>query len=154
MQFGRVRPVCPNCGFVQFDDPKVAVIAFVTWDDRVLLIQRGVDPGKGQWALPGGYVDAGEMPDEALRRELIEEVGLSIRNVALLDIFPMVGMSGATTGIVLAYAAQPSPPGLHPLCCQDDVVAAGWFGIDDLPDALAFESTHTLLDQWRETLQQ
>jgi 8-oxo-dGTP pyrophosphatase MutT (NUDIX family) len=99
------------------------------------------------------------MPEEALRRELVEEVGLAVSVDALLNIFPMAGASAAVTGIVLAYAAQPQPqsqPGPHSgllpeLCCQDDVVEAGWFGVGDLPGELAFQSTVTLLARWQDT---
>ena len=73
-RFNAVRPVCKTCGFVQFHDPKVAVIALILHEGRVLLVQRAVDPAKGKWSLPGGYMDAGEMPLEALQRELNEEV--------------------------------------------------------------------------------
>jgi len=54
-----MRSVCPSCGFVHFTDPKVAVIALVTHADKILLARRAVDPAKGKWALPGGYMDAG-----------------------------------------------------------------------------------------------
>ena len=81
-----------------FKDPKVAVIALVTSHDRMLLIRRGVNPGKGQWALPGGFMDAGEMPQEALVRELYEEVGIQVEVGELLGIFAMVGPVGHTRG--------------------------------------------------------
>ena len=83
--FQRERPTCPACGFVHFRDPKVAVIGLVTWRNRVLLIRRGVDPMKGMWSLPGGYMDAGEMPANALVRELVEEVGLHVTVDRLVD---------------------------------------------------------------------
>ncbi|MEZ4634204.1 MAG: NUDIX domain-containing protein [Caldilineaceae bacterium] len=88
-RFDQIRPCCPSCGFVQFPDPKVAVIALVIHQDRILLVQRGVDPAKGRWALPGGYMDAGEMPASALQREISEEVGLAIDMRDLLKIYPM-----------------------------------------------------------------
>ena len=57
---GRQRPVCPNCGWIYFADPKVAVAALITQENEVLLVRRTVDPQRGLWALPAGYVDAGE----------------------------------------------------------------------------------------------
>ena len=60
--FNRTRPCCAKCGFIHFRDPKVAVVAFVTFDDKLLLICRAVDPGRGMWALPGGFMDAGVRP--------------------------------------------------------------------------------------------
>lgn len=148
--FSQMRQTCPACGFVHFRDPKVAVIGLVMWDAHVLLIQRGVDPMKGKWALPGGYMDAGEMPADALARELREEVGLEIAIDELLEIFPMAGPGVFNSGIVIAYRAtilRDEPP---PLLCDDDVCEAGWFQVDEIPEELAFESTHTLLARWRE----
>jgi ADP-ribose pyrophosphatase YjhB (NUDIX family) len=149
-RYGRVRPVCEPCGFVQFRDPKVAVIAFVTCENRVLLIQRGVDPAKGLWALPGGYMDAGEMPDSALQREVREEVGISICVHHLLAIFPMAGPGVVNRGIVLAFAATPVDGSVAVLTSDDDVMDARWFAPDELPLELAFESTQSLLVQWRQ----
>ncbi|MCC6169306.1 MAG: NUDIX hydrolase [Caldilineaceae bacterium] len=151
-RFLRVRPTCPACGFVQFLDPKVAVIGMVTWYDRVLLIRRGVEPMAGSWALPGGYMDAGEMPEAALVRELQEEVGLTVQVQRLLSIYPMAGRGPNSGGIVLAYHAlvdggDSTPPAL---CCADDAREAAWLRADQLPDDLAFESTVTLLGEWQQ----
>ncbi len=150
MLFARRRATCPACGFVQFRDPKVAVIGLVTWHERVLLIRRGVDPARGKWALPGGYMDAGEMPEDALARELAEEVGLQVSIRNLLRIFPMAGPDHVARGIVLAYQAIPVTATLPALCCEDDASEAGWFTVQQLPADLAFESTHTLLADWKE----
>jgi ADP-ribose pyrophosphatase YjhB (NUDIX family) len=148
--FQKMRSVCPACGFVHFHDPKVAVIGMVTWQHHVLLIRRGVDPMKGSWALPGGYMDAGEMPAEALERELYEEVGLEVEVSELLDIFPMAGPGVFNSGIVLAYRAEVERDNPPILQCDDDVCEAAWFTVDEIPTDLAFESTLTLLAQWRE----
>ena len=151
--FNQIRPRCPDCGFIHFRDPKVAVIAFVTYNDRLLLICRAVEPAKGLWALPGGYMDADEMPREALRRELEEEVGLDVNVGRLLDIFPME--DPATTshkerrGIVLAFEAEPANDDLITLQSMDDVSAAGWFAVDELPAEIAFASTETLVTAWK-----
>jgi ADP-ribose pyrophosphatase YjhB (NUDIX family) len=150
--FHQMRSVCPECGFVHFHDPKVAVIGMVTWNHRVLLIRRGVEPMKGSWALPGGYMDAGEMPAEALVRELREEVGLDVEVNELIDIFPMAGPGVFNSGIVIAYRAtirQDEPP---LLACDDDACEAAWFHVDELPSDLAFESTFSLLAAWRNEL--
>jgi 8-oxo-dGTP diphosphatase len=146
-RFEQVRPICPACGFVHFRDPKVAVIALVIHDGRVLLVQRGVDPGKGLWALPGGYMDAGEMPTAALQRELVEEVGLAVQVKSLIKIYPMADGAGNEIGIVIAYTA--SPAGAVEISrTGDDVQAAGWFLPGEIPDTLAFESTITLINDW------
>lgn len=161
--YNQQRPVCPQCGFVHFLDPKVAVIGLVTHNQRVLLIQRAINPEKGKWALPGGYMDAGEMPDAALQRELLEEVNLAIHVTELLTIFPMVPHRAPdpqgqipervrSQGIVLAYRAQVADPAVTALVCADDACAADWFAPTDIPQNLAFESTQTLLNAWLKEL--
>jgi len=153
------RLACPGCAFIHFTDPKVAVIALVTHEDKVLLARRAVAPAKGKWTLPGGYMDAGEMPEIALQRELHEELHLAIHVVQLLDIFPMVvanannqggtNQGGINQGIVLAYHALPADGAHTMLVCDDDVSEADWFVAGATPADLAFESTHTLLERWR-----
>lgn len=149
-RFNAMRPVCSSCEFVQFHDPKVAVIGLVLHEDRALLIQRAVDPAKGKWSLPGGYMDAGEMPEEALKRELMEEVGLKAAIGELIDIFPMAGDEGARVGIVLAFRARPCASAAIPYAA-DDAQDAGWFRAEEIPVELAFESTRTLLEGWGES---
>ena len=150
MRFNALRPVCSACGFVQFPDPKVAVIALVLHQSRVLLIQRAVDPAKGKWSLPGGYMDAGEMPREALKRELLEEVGLRATIGELIEIFPMVSDEGDRIGIVLAFLGEPSASPEIPFVA-DDAQDAGWFKTDEIPAELAFESTESLLKDWTDS---
>ncbi|MGB9673441.1 MAG: NUDIX domain-containing protein, partial [Anaerolineales bacterium] len=61
-RFGKIRPVCPQCGWIYFADPKVAVATLIIQDGKVLLARRVNVPGQGQWTLPAGFVDAGEDP--------------------------------------------------------------------------------------------
>ncbi|MCS6826736.1 MAG: NUDIX hydrolase [Caldilinea sp.] len=145
---GKLRRVCPACNFIYFPDPKVAVVALIEQAGRVLLIRRAVDPARGRWALPGGYMDAGEMPKEALQREVQEEVGITIDVGDLLEIFPMVNSGGLSLGIVLAYHASPHAGAGEPTA-SDDVDRAQWFSADELPAELAFASTKELLMRWQ-----
>ncbi len=142
------RPVCPQCEFVHFLDPKVAVVGLVIHHGRVLLIQRAINPEKGRWALPGGYMDAGEMPQAALQRELMEEVNLAVSVTELIELFPMITNRAKSPGIVLAYRAMVANPDETELCCADDAADAGWFLPAEIPTDLAFESTQALLDKW------
>jgi 8-oxo-dGTP diphosphatase len=70
---------------LEYRNPALAVDAAVRRGDQVLLIQRGNEPWKGAWALPGGFVDYGENPTDAVLRELQEETGLNGRIIRLLD---------------------------------------------------------------------
>jgi 8-oxo-dGTP diphosphatase len=101
----RLLPACPGCGYIAFRDPKVVAVAVLAdGDGRVWLIRRAIDPCIGQWALPGGYVDADEHPRDAAVRECREEIGCE---VALDD---LVGVHHARVGeggvVVVAYAGS------------------------------------------------
>lgn len=85
-RFGRQRAVCPQCDWVYFADPKVAVAALILRQKKILLVQRANEPYRGFWTLPAGFVDAGEDPAEAVVRECLEETGLEMRVIALLDL--------------------------------------------------------------------
>ena len=170
--YGELRQTCPACDFVRFRDPKVSVIGVVTVEERVLMTRRAVDPQKGKWSLPGGYMDAGEMPEGALKRELMEEVGLEIEMGDLIDIFPLMIEVGDdatknannlsenkqqnqdTIGIVLAFEAWPASGQMEPLESNDDVSDSAWMSWSQLPlDNLAFESTGVLLQQWHSKIE-
>lgn len=146
--FGRIRRVCPACGFIFFREPKVAVGALVLHQDRVLLVRRAVDPERGKWALPAGYMDYDEEPIPALQREVAEETGLHVRVRRLLDVFPI--HTEYARGVILVYEAEPTQAS-QPLKAGDDSDQARWFGKEDIPwKDLAFESTREILKRWVE----
>ena len=62
---GAMRPVCPSCGRVVYYDPKIAAITIVSRGGKVLLMRRAGEPHRGLWSVPGGYVDRGEVVEEA-----------------------------------------------------------------------------------------
>ena len=86
MRFGKVRPVCPQCGWIHFVDPKVAAAVLIEQDGQVLLVRRANEPFRGLWTLPAGFINGGEDPAEAAARECLEETGLSVRVNRVLEI--------------------------------------------------------------------
>jgi len=146
---GKLRRSCPQCRFIQFPDPKVAVVALVHALGRVLLVRRGVEPARGGWALPGGYLDAGELPHEALVREVQEESGLTASAGRLLEILPMIGNHA---GLVMVYQATVilgSDGRLPEPVSADDADGAGWFAAGEIPRPVAFPSTELMLQRWQ-----
>ncbi|MFC2043288.1 NUDIX domain-containing protein [Chloroflexota bacterium] len=138
---GRQRPVCPNCGWVYFPDPKVAVAALITRKNKVLLVRRTVDPQRGLWALPAGYVDAGEDPARACERECLEETGLKVKVTGLIDVLNGQDHPNGAH-IIIIYRAEVLSGSLRP---DDDVDRADFFQHDNLPP-LAFTSTLRVLE--------
>ena len=130
------HPVCTGCGRTHFRDPKVGVGVVVQDDSRrLLLVRRGVGPGKGLWALPAGFVDADEDPRGAAAREAYEETGLVVEVGAVVDVYPTPGPGGAS--FFLAFEARVVG---GTLAAADDALDAAFFAADELPE-LAFEST-------------
>jgi len=140
-RFGRLRPVCPSCNWVYFADPKVAVALLVERGDEVLLVRRAVDPKRGMWTLPAGFVDAGENPVLAAEREILEETGLQAHVTGLIDVlFGQEHPGGAH--IVIFYRGHIDSGSMH---ADDDVDRAAFFNRNNLPP-LAFSTTRKILD--------
>ena len=133
------HPVCTGCGRTHHRDPKVGVGVVVVQDGALLLVRRGVHPGKGLWALPAGYVDAGEDPRAAAAREVQEETGLVVEVGEVVDVYPST-LTGEHRGASFFLAFTGRVVG-GTLAAADDALDAGFFGAGELPE-LAFESTH------------
>ena len=67
-KYGKSRPVCPNCGWIHFADPKVAAAVLIQKDGRVLLVRRVNEPFRGLWTLPAGFLENAETIVERLRK--------------------------------------------------------------------------------------
>lgn len=133
-----VRQVCPSCGRIHYLDPKVAACVVPERDGQVLLLQRGIPPARGKWVMPGGFVDRGETPEEAARRECLEEVGLRVELGELLGIY-----GGRNGPIVIVYESRSVRGEAEPL---DETLAIRWVDGSSLPwSDLAFPSTRESL---------
>lgn len=142
-RMGKIRPVCPNCNWIFFPDPKVAAGVVVKRDGKVLLVRRANNPRQGYWTLPVGFVDAGEDPAFAAARECCEETGLEVQIVGLVGVFSgQEHPRGAH--IIIVYQGEILRGELH---SGDDVNDAGFFGIDELPP-LAFTTTGLILKRF------
>ena len=142
--YGQERPACTRCDFIHFCDPKVAAITLIEENGRVLLSRRAMNPAKGMWTLPGGFVDCGEDPRKAAARECLEETGLHVEITGLIDLYyGQAHIEGAD--ILIVYAGQVTG---GTLSADDDVDAVGYFAGDELPE-LAFPSTTGILERWK-----
>jgi len=144
LRFGKIRPVCPDCNWVYFADPKVAAALLVEQNNHVLLVKRNNQPARGLWTLPAGFVDAGEDPARAAERECLEETGLIVQVTSLLDI--ITGLEHPRgADMVIVYRGQVKGGTLQ---AHDDADQADWFTKNDLPP-LAFEATKRVLKNFQ-----
>jgi 8-oxo-dGTP diphosphatase len=109
---------------------------------RVLIGRRKIEPRKGYWDLPGGFLEEGEAPIDGLRREFLEETGLHVEPVewvgAYVDPYDAAFVLGLTW--IVEAEGEPVP--------ADDVEELAWFGPDELPEEMAFASQNEVLRRW------
>lgn len=140
---GQERPFCVSCDRIYFPDLKVAAAVLVEQSGKILLVKRGIDPHQGFWTLPAGFVDAGEDPRVAAERECLEETGLHVSVIDLLEIISgQEHLRGAH--LVIVYRAEVERGELN---AADDAAEAAFFNPDDLPP-LAFKATKQAVDIW------
>jgi ADP-ribose pyrophosphatase YjhB (NUDIX family) len=142
--FGWIRPVCPSCGKIHFIDPKVGAGVLVSQSGRVLLVRRAVNPEKGKWTLPAGFVEGDEDPKAAAVRECLEETGLNVEITGLLDVLHGNEHRGGAS-IVIVYTGEILGGELE---ARDDADAVDFYDPNDLPP-LGFEATDKAISRWQ-----
>ena len=127
--------------------PMVTVDAIVFWIDletpKVLLIKRNNDPFKGQWAIPGGFIELDEELDHAVARELQEETGLKNVPLTQMHTFGTIGRDPRGRQITITYLGTVTGRNI-PIKGGDDASEAKWFPITTLPTNLAFDHADVL----------
>jgi ADP-ribose pyrophosphatase YjhB (NUDIX family) len=83
----RERLVCSTCGFVDYVNPKIVVGLVCSWEGRLLLCRRAIEPRVGFWTLPAGYLECGEAPEVGACREAQEEAGVDAELDQLLAVY-------------------------------------------------------------------
>jgi len=137
---GREHPVCPNCGWVVWSDPKVAALTVIPWEGGILLGKRRENPGAGRWSFPSGFVDRGEVVEEAALREAYEETGLELELTGLVGVYSEPG----NPVVVIAYATKARGGTLR---ADDDLVELQAFDPDELPE-MAFPHDTKIVRDW------
>ena len=136
------RLVCERCDFVFYLDPKVVACSIIDIKGKVVLLKRDIEPQKGKWVIPGGYVDRGEEVKAAAVRETEEECGLKIRIEGLLGVYSYPG----EIPVVIVYVARYLSGELSP---EDETLETGLFSEDQVPwQDLAFQSTADALKDY------
>ena len=109
----RERMVCADCGHVAYENPKVVVGSVVVADGRVLMCRRAIEPRKGFWTLPAGYMELGETLEEGAAREAFEEAEAVIAIDGILGVFSIARI-GQVQVIFRARFADRRAAGLRP----------------------------------------
>lgn len=89
----RTRLVCPDCGYIEYANPKVVVGAVCWWQEKILLCRRAIEPQKGLWTIPAGFLELGESTAEGALREVWEEARAHATVESLLGIYEIPRIS-------------------------------------------------------------
>lgn len=138
---------CSSCGLNSYNNPTPTVSALII-DSKgeILLGRRANDPFKGTWDIPGGFIEAGETAENALYRELNEELGVQIDSHEYLGSYTDVYESRAT--LAFFYLVRLKPGGIT---AADDVTEIKWFSLNQLPPDIKFPSIYQALAEFAQT---
>jgi ADP-ribose pyrophosphatase YjhB (NUDIX family) len=135
----RERLICPDCGFVQYENPKIVVGSVVRFEDRFLMCRRAIMPRRGFWTLPAGYLELNEAPIDGARREAWEEARARIDIDALLAVYDVPRISQ----VQLIWRATLASPDIS---AGPESLEVGLFAWDEIPwDEIAFPTVRWAL---------
>jgi len=151
--------VCSSCRFEFWQNSKPAVCALIArivgGKPQLLLCTRGIEPYKGMWDLPGGFLNNGEHPEEGLAREISEELGTSLEGRRLLtvevDEYPREDVAEEARFVLALYYVCRIGTDAR-LTPMDDVQEAEWFPLDALPDGIAFAANRRAIEIFTQSL--
>jgi ADP-ribose pyrophosphatase YjhB (NUDIX family) len=139
----RERLICGDCGYIAYENPKIVVGSVVSEGGRVLLCRRAIEPRRGFWTLPAGYMELGETTEEGAKREAWEEARARLELDGLLAIYSIARIGQ----VQIIYRAHLAEPGFAPGPESLDVRFFAW---EEIPwDELAFPSVHWSLKAWK-----
>lgn len=142
------RQVCQKCGFIFYQNSKPTSSAiFSDSKNRILLAKRKINPKKGLWDLPGGFLEEGEDPIKGLKREMKEELGINIQVGPLIGIYldDYLGSWKSKT-LNIAYKVESFEGKMTP---ADDITEIKWFSKTKIPwKKLAFPWIKSVLKDW------
>ncbi len=138
------RLVCIDCGFINYENPKIVVGAVVSWREEILLCRRAIEPREGYWTIPAGYMELHESASDGARREAWEEARARIEIDQLMAVYSIPRISQ----IQLIYRAYLADPEFEP---GPESTEVGLYRWSDIPwDDLAFPSVHWALNHFND----
>ena len=139
---GRERSICQNCGRVYYRNPIPSVVGISIINEEILLVKRGVEPDIGSWCLPGGFMELGETTEEAVIRELYEEIGLKVKPGEIITIDTTIGGFYGDV-VVIAYGIELES---KDFAAGDDALEVQYFPYDKMPN-LTFYIHKLIIDR-------
>lgn len=127
---GRDRPACPSegCGFIDFGLFSIGCGAVVIRDNRALVVQRGINPNRGAWQIPGGYVESDEQIVPAVEREVLEEAGVTAKVSDVIGVRHALGTPAANIYVVFRLQPVSGEPQFDGV----ETIGAGYFSLEEL----------------------
>ncbi len=127
---GRERPACPaeDCRFIHFGHFSIGCGAVVIRGNKALLIQRGLNPNRGDWQIPGGYVEADEVIVDAVEREVLEESGITARVTDVIGLRHAAGPPTANIYVVFRLQVISG----EPVYDGHETIGAGYFSLEEM----------------------
>jgi ADP-ribose pyrophosphatase YjhB (NUDIX family) len=145
----RERLVCPDCGHVAYENPKVIVGSVVVAGDAVLLCRRAIEPRRGFWTLPAGYLEHGESIEEGARREAWEEARADIGLEGILAVFSLSRIGQVQVIFRAHFTGSAGEPSFS---AGPESLETRLFAWDEIPwNDVAFPSVRWSLNAWRRT---
>ncbi|MGC9974072.1 MAG: NUDIX domain-containing protein [Gaiellaceae bacterium] len=143
---------CPGCGSRYYANSAPTIGALCEDDlGRLMLVRRAIEPRRGKWDTPGGFLEEGEPPLDGLKRELREETGLEIEPGEFVGSLVDIYGDGPDAPFVLSLNWTARIVGGTP-AASDDISEIRWFAANELPaeEEIAFPSIARLVQSWRE----
>jgi ADP-ribose pyrophosphatase YjhB (NUDIX family) len=141
----RPRLVCDQCQRILYLNPRVVAGVIIERGGRLLLLRRAIEPRRGTWTFPAGYMEIDETAEQAAVRETEEEVGLKVKTGPLVGAYSRPAPE--SPGILTVIFQGRRPTGR--LKVGHEALEARWFDPDDIPwDELSFPTTHSALRDW------
>ncbi|MFB6175169.1 MAG: NUDIX domain-containing protein [Candidatus Nanohalobium sp.] len=149
----RERLYCPGCDRIIWRNAEPVAATVVTKGEKLLFVKRGIEPGKGKWSIPAGFLEYREDPDHAAARELEEETGLKVseEDLQILDSFNMERFPGQRLLSVIYTVDAEKTSGA--ISAGDDAQEASFWSLEEL-QALDEEMRHHFLPVIQEALRE
>ncbi len=142
----RERLICADCGHIAYDNPKIVVGSVIVANDRVLMCRRAIEPRRGFWTLPAGYLEHDETLEEGAAREAWEEAQAEIVLDGILAVFSISRIGQ----VQVIFRARFAPLGAPRFSAGPESLEVALFSSPEIPRGeIAFPSVSWALDAWQ-----